>query len=213
MAAQEVAKRLGRAADVQALQQWADQVGGAIQRECWDESDGFFYTVDVQSADHRKKYLPLLTRGMDMSWKTLPLKVQVFTGFLPMWCGIASPEQAHILVERHLRNSEEFQSRYGIRSLSQREKMYDPATNSANPSNWLGPIWIVANYMVYEALHRYGYHTDASELAKKTRSLLELDLQNTGTIHECYHPDTGAPNFNAGFLSWNILAMLMKENT
>jgi putative isomerase len=91
--------------------------------------------------------------------------------------------------------------------------MYDPATDSANPSNWLGPVWIVASYMVYEALNRYGYHADAKSLADKTRKLLERDLEQTGTVHECYHPDTGTPNFNGGFLSWNLLAVLMKDTS
>jgi putative isomerase len=56
----------------------------------------------------------------------------------------------------------------------------------------------------------YGFHADAQDLARKTFTLLERDLQQTGTIHECYHPDSGAPNFNADFLSWNVLALLMR---
>lgn len=211
LAAKTLATMLGRDADADSLQSWADQVGGAVRRECWDASDGFFYTVDVQCADHRNKYIPSVPQGMEMSWKTIPLKIKMFTGFLPMWCGIASAEQGRLLVENHLRNECEFQAQFGIRSLSQSERMYEPGTNSANPSNWLGPVWIVANYMIYEALNRYGYHSDAKTLGSKIRSLLELDLQKTGTIHECYHPDTGAPNFNDGFLSWNILASLMRE--
>ncbi|MFZ4778989.1 MAG: MGH1-like glycoside hydrolase domain-containing protein [Terrimicrobiaceae bacterium] len=210
LAARELATMLGRDHDAQALQQWANRVGEAVQRECWDEIDGFFYTVDVQSADHRGKYLPGLKPGMDISWETLPLKIKMFTGFLPMWCGIASDEQARRLVEEHLRNEKEFCAPWGLRSMSESERMYEPATDSANPSNWLGPVWIVASYMVYEALIRYGYHADADELANKTRAVLENDLQKTGALHECYHPDTGAPNFNAGFLSWNVLALLMK---
>ena len=213
LAAKSVAVMLGRDQDAQALQLLADNVGEAVRRECWDETDGFFYTVDVQSADHRATYLPGLKPGMDMSWNTLPLKVKMFTGFLPMWCGIATDDQARRLVEQHLRNEKEFRAPWGLRSMSKSERMYEPATDSANPSNWLGPVWIVANYMVYEALIRYRYHADAGKLADNTRSLLENDLEKTGTIHECYHPDTGAPNFNAGFLSWNLLAALMKNST
>jgi len=116
-------------------------------------------------------------------------------------------------VEKHLRNEEEFAAPWGVRSMSKSERMYEPATDSANPSNWLGPIWIVANHMVYEALDRYGYEADANTLAEKTRSLLSGDLQKTGTLHECYDPDTGAPNFNGGFLSWNLLAAMMRTTS
>lgn len=211
LAAGKLAVMLGRDTDAQTLQDWADQVKAAVRRECWDECDGFFYTVDVQSGDHRSKYLPGMKQGMAMTWQTLPLKVKMFTGFLPMWCGIATEVQARVLVEKHLRNEEEFAAPWGLRSLSKSERMYEPAMDSANPSNWLGPVWIVANHMVCEALKRYGYETDATALADKTRMLLAGDLQKTGTLHECYHPDTGAPNFNGGFLSWNILAVLMKK--
>jgi len=210
LATGKLAVMLGREAEACVLQNWADRLKEAVQRECWDACDGFFYTVDVQSQDHRGKYLPGLKQGMAMSWQTLPLKVKMFTGFLPMWCGIATEDQARVLVENHLRHGGEFAAQWGIRSISKSERMYEPATDSANPSNWLGPVWIVANYMVYEALKRYGYEADANALAEKTRMLLVDDLQKTGTLHECYHPDTGAPNFNAGFLSWNILAVLMK---
>lgn len=209
MAARELAIMLGRDGQAEVLHQWAKKVGDAVRRECWDEKDGFFYTVDVQCADTRDKFIPHVPRGMDMTWRTLPLKVKVFTGFLPMWCGLASREQARVLVERHLRNENEFQAPYGIRTLSKDEPMYDPVTNSGNPSNWLGPVWIVSNYMVYEGLQRYGFDTDAEILGQKTRALLEGDLQVSGTSHEYYHPETGAPNFNAGFLNWNLLASLM----
>ncbi|MFA4944297.1 MAG: trehalase family glycosidase [Lentisphaeria bacterium] len=204
-----IAKALGREADLEGLADEAERLKAAIRRECWDESDSFFYTVDVQCRDHRHEHFPQINRGMEMTWRTLPQKIKLFTGFLPMWCGIATPEQARLLVEGHLRNPAEFDARYGLPSLSKRERMYDPATDSANPSNWLGPVWIVANYMVYEGLRRYGYHADAAAVAGKIVTLLGEDLERHGVLHECYHPDTGKPNFNAGFLSWNVLAGAM----
>jgi putative isomerase len=209
-AAAALADELGRPADAGALRAEAEALAAAIRRECWDEIDGFFYTVDASCADHRDRYLPGLKKGMAMNWRTLPLKVRVFTGFLPLWCGIATPDQAMILVSRHLRKTCHFHAAWGIRSLARTEPMYDPETDSANPSNWLGPVWIVANYLVWEGLVRFGLHDDAASLADKTRRLLENDLARTGTLHECYHPDTGAPNFNANFLSWNLLALRMR---
>ncbi len=209
LAAAEIAEALHRDADGALLKEEAHLLRSAIQSECWDEEDGFFYTVDIQCNDHRDYYLAGLNKGMDFAWKSLPLKVKMFTGFLPMWCGIATEHQAETLVMRHLRNETEFQAPWGVPSLAKKERMYAPGTDSANPSNWLGPIWIVANYMIYEGLQRYGYKADAHSLADKVTSLLEIDLSNTGTLHECYHPETGEPNFNEGFLSWNVLTVLM----
>jgi len=208
-AMKEIATELGHEGDVNAWEREILLIENAVQSECWDEIDGFFYTVDVQCRDHRHEHFPNINRGMEMSWRTLPQKIKVFTGFLPLWCGIATERQARQLVERHLLNRDEFDSPHGMRSLSKQEKMYDPATDSANPSNWLGPVWVVANYMVYEGLRRYGYHEEASVLADKIITLLGGDLERDAVLHECYDPDTGKPNFNAGFLSWNVLAGAM----
>ncbi|PAW78954.1 MAG: hypothetical protein B9S32_05775 [Verrucomicrobia bacterium Tous-C9LFEB] len=206
----QLAQRLGMESELTLLRTRAEGLKAAILQECWDESDGFFYTVDVQCEDARDKYIPKnIPRGMDFSWKTLPLKVKVFTGFLPMWCGIATPRQAQIMVDRHLHNENEFNAPYGVPSLAKIEKMYAPEVNTANPSNWLGPVWILSNYMVYSGLKSYGFDKDASVLAAKTRTLLSQDIQQNGTIHEYYHPDTGFADYNAGFLSWNVLAALM----
>ncbi len=209
LAVAEIADALGRPADSGRMRDESARLKAAIQSECWDPVDGFYYSVDVQVHDHRSHYLPGLNKGMEMTWKTLPLKIKGFTGFLPLWCGIATREQARILVEKHLRNPEEFDSPHGIPSLARNEKMYDPGTDSANPSNWLGPVWILANHLVHEGLKRYGYDADARQLAENTVALLERDLQTTGTLHECYHPDSGQPNFNEGFMSWNVLALAM----
>lgn len=194
------------AADLRAK---AESIRRAIQTECWDENDGFYYTVDVQCEDLRDKYLSGIPKGMDTSWQTLPLKVKVFTGFLPMWCGIATEEHARTMVERHLRNAGEFDCLFGVRTLAATEKMYNTNTNTSNPSNWLGPVWILSNYLVYIALKRYGYDQDARELADKTLKLLQSDIESSGCLHECYHPETGEPNFNHGFFSWNILVSQM----
>ena len=210
-AASQIARALGRN-EADGLAQQSEGLKAAVQRECWDQVDEFFYTVDVRCEDHRARYLPTIKRGMDTSWKSVPIKVKSFTGFLPLWCGIATAEQAEALVKKHFVNPDEFAAPWGLRSLAQNERMYEPLTDSANPSNWLGPVWIVASYMVYEGLRRYGYHAEAARLAEQTIGLLEADLAKTGRLHECYDPETGKPNFNADFLSWNVLAGLMSTS-
>jgi putative isomerase len=39
--------------------------------------------------------------------------------------------------------------------------------------------------------------------------MLAADLAKTGTLHEYYHPDSGAPLSHAGFLDWNLLVLEM----
>lgn len=97
---------------------------------------------------------------------------------------------------------------YGITTLDKREKMFDlSATN--NPSNWLGPIWLVANYAVFKGLLSYGYLEEAKDMCQRTLRLLGTDLRKTGSLHEYYDPFTGEPVMNGGFVNWNILALNM----
>ena len=213
LATAEIADHLEAKAEAEHLRLLADRLSRALQAECWDPIDQFFYTVDVQCKDQRDLYIPKdIPRGMSMNWQTLCLKVKLFTGFLPMWAGIATQEQAQLLVEKHLNNPAEFKAAYGVPTLARNEKMYCPEIESGNPSNWLGPLWMLAQYLVYEGLRRYNFNDEANELTRKTLELLEGDIEKTGTLHECYHPDTGKPNHVANFFSWNCLPLIMEQN-
>ena len=145
----------------------------SIQTECWDARDRFFYSVDV---DVKTRPYDWFHVGLGVFWKSLPIKIRVWTGFIPLWSGFATEEQARCLVE-HIRDRQTFNSPFGIRSLAKDEKMYNlSATN--NPSNWLGPIWIIVNYLVFRGLLNYGYLDDARQLYEKTTLLLGSDLES-----------------------------------
>ncbi|GGA53460.1 hypothetical protein GCM10011507_00670 [Edaphobacter acidisoli] len=206
-AAAELAAQLGLHSHETELREKAHSVAEATQRCCWDPRDQFFYTADVQCVDRRSELIPDVPRGMAMSWSSLPLRIQTFTGFLPMWCGIATSEQAHALA-MHQRNTKTFCANTGVRSLSAQESMYSLAS-STNPSNWLGPIWIIVNYFVWSGLKRYGMNDDAEVLADKTIHLLDRDLAATGSLNEYYHPDTGEALSHRGFMDWNLLVLAM----
>ena len=185
----------------------ADALAEAIRRECWDERDGFFYSQDV---DVKTRAYDWFHKGLGVFWHTLPIKVRTWTGFLPLLAGIATEEQAERIVREHITDEKTFASPYGIRSLSRDEKMYNlEATN--NPSNWLGPIWLVVNYCAFRGLLNYGYRAEAERLFDQTLTLLGEDLKTTGDMHEYYVPETGAPVMSPGFLNWDMLALNMAE--
>lgn len=207
MAAAELARRLGRADDHERLAREAETLGAGILRCCWDARDSFFYTVDTQCVDHRAELIKF-PRGMDMSWHCLPLKVQTFTGFLPLWCGLATPAQAGALVRTNYLADQRFRADWGVRSLSSLETMYC-LDFSSNPSNWLGPVWIIVDYFVWRALQNYGFADEARRLADATLRLLAADLAAHGSLNEYYHPDTGAPLSYPGFIDWNLLVLEM----
>jgi putative isomerase len=208
LASAELAHLLGRPADHDRLSNQAEALAQRIQTFCWDPKDNYYYTVDVQCIDRRAELIPTVSRGMDMSWRCLPMRIQMFTGFLPLWCGIAPRQNGEKLVSTNYLADDRLCARWGARSLSARETMYS-LEFSSNPSNWLGPVWIIVNYFVWEGLRRYGYKKEAAALANKTLLLLSRDLETNGSLNEYYHPDTGAALSHKGFIDWNLLVLEM----
>jgi putative isomerase len=207
-AATELAGRLKRSEDEQRLSAQARTLGENIEKYSWDPRDQFYYTVDVQCVDRRRELIHGVKPGMDMSWHCLPLRIQTFTGFLPLWCGLATPDQAKELVQANYLADDRFRGNWGIRSLSSRESMYC-MNFSSNPSNWLGPVWIIVNYFVWKGLNDFGFHDAAKDLADKTVRLLSTDLARNGSLNEYYHPDTGMALSHKGFMDWNLLVLEM----
>lgn len=194
--------------DLQGSLTWrgkAQDLADSINKHCWDERDGTYYSVDLN-------FLPInpedwLHKNAPIAWSSLLLRVDNWSSFLPLWAGIASQDQAARMVER-IRDSRTFNATYGIRTLSKLEKMYD-LRSSNNPSNWLGPIWGVSNYMVFRGLQKYGYTEDARELVEKTVRLFGQDLESSGALHEYYNPDNGEAIMTKGFQNWNFLVLNM----
>lgn len=192
----------------------AEALKSAIQQHCWDERDGFFYSVDLNLMPIVEEPAPVL--GMNMvihsgaprDYDCLIQRLGVWSGFLAMWSGIASPEQAKRMVEEHYKNEKTFNAPYGVRTLSKLEKMYSVKA-SGNPSSWLGPIWGISNYFVYRGLNKYGFTKEADELADKTIFLFGRDIEKNGSLHEYYEPESGEPILNKGFQNWNYLVLNM----
>jgi hypothetical protein len=198
----------------QQYQQQADALKAAIQKNCWDERDGYFYSVDLNLrpiTNQPGNYMGsrfVLHKGHPRDYDCLIQRLEGWSGFMAMWAGIATPEQAKRMVEEHLDNPKTLGAPFGIRSLSKMEKMYGLYA-SGNPSNWDGPIWGISNYLVFRGLVQYGFTNEAREMADKTITLFGRDFQTAGALHEYYNPDTGDPIINKGFQNWNYLVMNM----
>lgn len=184
----------------------ANELINAVHAESWDKRDKFFYSVDC---DIKTRSYDWFHKGLGVFWKSIPIRIQVWSGFLPMLCGFASEEQALELL-RHAQNSDSFCAPFGIRTLSREEKMYN-LEETNNPSNWLGSIWIIANYAVFRGFLKYGYYEEAKSICEKTLCLLGTDLEKNKTLHEYYIPETGEPVTNPNFMNWNMLAVNMYD--
>lgn len=201
---------LGEIGDAYRVQ--AEELKVCIQKWCWDEKDGFYYSVDLnighfhQGPNYIGDYG--LHDGYPCDWPCLIQRIGVWSGFLAMWSGVATDEQANRMVEENLKDTRTFNAAYGVRTLSKLEKMYNTGA-MGNPSSWLGPVWGVSNYMTFRGLVRYGYEAEAAELVDKTIKLFGRDLERFDALHEYYLPDSGEPVLNPGFQNWNYLVLNM----
>ena len=203
LCAMEYLHRLaGNAASADAYAKETEELKANIRRELWDEKCGMYYCADIS-------LLPIdpsdwLHQGKPRHWSSLIMRIDSWPGFLAMWAGIATPEEAEKMVKENMLNEKTFSAKYGVRSLSKLEKMYWVG-KSGNPSCWLGPIWINANYFCFRALLKYGYEEESIRLEETTVDLLGKDIAECGEMHEYYDPDTGVGVHNQGFQSWNLL--------
>ncbi len=206
----EAAARIFKAADKPEKERYyldkKEKLEKAVHEECFDKRDGFFYSVDVDVCTRKYDWFH---KGLGVFWKSIPIRIATWSGFLPLLAGFATGEEAEKL-KAHYHDEDAFTSDYGICTLGKNEKMFNlEATN--NPSNWLGPIWLVANYCVFKGMLNYGYLEEAEDMCKKSVNLLCEDIWETGCMHEYYDPFTGKPVMNGGFINWNILAINMVD--
>ncbi len=209
-----LSERLGLSGQAEKYESEAETLRQAVREHCWDEKDGFYYSVDLNLLPISNEPSIIfgnemvLHSGMPRTYSALIQRIGVWSGFMAMWAGIATPEQASRMVAENYADTRTFNAPYGIRTLSKLEKMYNMAA-SHNPSNWQGPIWGVSNYMVFRALLNYGYESEARDMAEKTIALFGRDFESEGALHEYYNPDSGEPIINKGFQNWNFLVINM----
>ena len=199
----DLAADAARPADADDWRQQRDALAAAVQ-QMWDPIDGMFYNLDVQRT-------PIERTRQAIDW-VVPLKFRCWTAFMPLWAGVATPQQARRLVDEHLTQPGEFWSDHGLRSMAACEPAY---TNFAdfNPSNWQGPIWVVSNYLTWQGLIDYGFADEAAQLARRLLATLARDIRAHGCLHEYYHGDTGVGLMHPGFVNWNTLAARMAVST
>lgn len=206
LALAEILRRLDLGEIAAQYEKDALAVRSAVQEHCWDERDGFFYSVDLQLAPAARGSWQTHA-GQPRDWPCLIQRIGVWSGFLALWSGIATPDQA-ARAAAHYRNPDTFGAAAGVRSLSKMEKMYNLRA-SGNPSSWLGPVWGISNYLTFRGFVRYGLIDDARDLAEKTVALFGRDLERFGALHEYYQPENGEPILNRGFQNWNYLVLNM----
>lgn len=154
----------------------------------WNEEDGFYYDVCIESGKHSK--------------------VKTLASLWPLMARVATREQAEKVV-KHLENPKEFGGDFPWPTLSRDDQDYNDETGDY----WKGGIWLPLAYMGTKALENYGYHDLANEYAEKLllQQLRTYQEVTPHTIWECYSPSRNIPSTEHGrrarpdFCGWSAL--------
>jgi alpha,alpha-trehalase len=186
-----IAERLGMGEDAAAFREKARKLAEAVNQHLWDPADMTYYTYDAVE----RACVPCIT----------------YSNQIALWAGIALPDRARPMIERYVLEPAKLWAPHGVRSLAADDPMYNNENVIKPYSNWQGPIWPHANWMIMHALIRYGYRDAALEIAEKVARLCLNDLDRNGMMHENYHAETGEPLAAPDFISWNLLVAQMIE--
>jgi len=191
---QNMAGALGKKTEALHWKNQADAVALRVNERMWDDSTGFYYSVNKK----------------DYSWyfMTRDLRRQEIIGFLALWADVATKDRAERLVET-LTDTNRFWRRYGVPTLSALDPWYSPYVDYC--CKWNGPVWLLWDYMVYEGLRDYGYTEKAHELALKMLNAAIIQLKKNHNYWESYSPDNEVLNSPSNYIWDSILARLLIE--
>ncbi|GJQ21225.1 MAG: hypothetical protein HBSIN02_15800 [Bacteroidia bacterium] len=184
-----MARELGLAADVKKWKIEIERRKDLINSTMWDEESGFYYHVEKTS--HTFSFA-----------QQDDLKRREIIGFLPLWAGVATKEQAAALISA-LKDSTKFWRPYGIPTLTADDPYYDPQ------GYWNGPIWVEWQYLVFSGLLQYGYVEEARQVARNVSDALIVQLKTNHWFWELYSPDSAWAGWHKSYIWTGLMARFM----
>lgn len=184
-----MARELGLAADVEKWRIEIERRENLINSTMWDEETGFYYHVEKTS--HTFSFA-----------QQDDLKRREIIGFLPLWAGVATREQAAALVSA-LKDTAKFWRTYGVPTLAADDPYYDPR------GYWNGPIWVEWQYLVFSGLLQYGYVAEARQLARNVSDALIVQLRTNHWFWELYNPDSPWAGWHKSYIWTGLIARFM----
>lgn len=194
-----IARKLGY--DGMAFECKARNLCEAIEVHLWHDEDGAYWNLNRQSG--------------------APVRCVNWTMAALLWAEAAALDRGRTMAARYILSEDHLLSPFGLRSLSSQDPHYNNRKIIWPHSNWQGPIWIVANYIAYSGLRKYGFRSEANDLAERLEPIVLADLEAIGSMHENYCAETGIPlapsadtspdRTEGGFIGWNLLLQDMLE--
>ncbi len=182
----EMATILGKKELADQLIADAQKIKEHIQTKMFDKETGFFYDTRIETGEF--------------------IKVMGAECWLPLWAGVATPEQAEQVMKKMM-DPTKFNSTLPLGTLDISHPRLRPIRGY-----WRGPVWVDQVYFGITGLRNYGYDKEADFLLEKFIDNAQ-GLTTDGPIHENYNPLTGetlnSPNF--GWSSALIIKMLLNK--
>jgi putative isomerase len=173
-----LANALGK--DDQIWLEQADRLKDQIRETFFDEVDGWFYDVNIEDGSFVQTQSP--------------------EGWIPLWAGVASQQQAARLRDVMLA-PDKFRTYIPFPTVA--------ADNTAfSEGYWRGLVWLDQAYFAIAGLRHYGFESDANELTRQLFSNLKGVAEPGVPIYENYHPLTGEGR-NVSHFSWSAAHLLM----
>lgn len=176
----DIADALDRPDEVARWNREAEELASKIQVEFFDENRGWFSDISIDGSRFIEAEGP--------------------EGWIPLWAGVATPEQAAEVRDRMLDESK-FRTFVPFPTVSRDNPEF-------SDGYWRGLVWIDQAWFGIEGLRRYGYEEDATGLAMQLMNNLEGATVRGEPLRENYHPLTGEGR-NAEHFSWTAAHLLM----
>lgn len=121
-------------------------------------------------------------------------------GWLPLWAGIATKEQA-AKVKLVMSNPEKFATFIPFPTVSKDDSLF-------MTGYWRGPVWLDQAYFGINGLKNYGFEKEAEEFTKQLFERPEGLMNAAGPIREQYDPRDGK-GLKVNHFSWSAAAYLL----
>lgn len=190
-ALESMASVLGKRREAQQWKEEAEKRVKLINKYMWDEATSFYYNINMNSKTFTFK-------------KRDDLKRQEIIGFLPLWAGVASQQQADFMV-RILTDTSKFWRKFGVPSLSADDPYYNPA------GYWNGPVWVQWNFLIEQGLFKYGYNNLARELVSKVAAGMTKQLKKDHQFWEFYSPDGEWAGYHTSYIWDGLISRMLMD--
>ena len=190
-ALESMANALGKTREAEQWKAEAQERAELMNKYMWDVKTSFYYNVDMKSKTFSFK-------------KKDDLKRQEIIGFLPLWAGVATRQQADSLV-RVLTDTFKFWRKFGVPSLSADDSYYNPT------GYWNGPVWVEWNFLIEQGLLKYGYKDLAKELVRKVAAGMIAQLKKDHQLWEFYNPDRKWAGYHTAYIWAGLISRMLMD--